>query len=138
MNYRKSIAAALLTLTVAASPAAFAFVRREPTNPIVTAEERARNPRYHLFDRNKDGVVTRSEWRSGEIAFQRHDRNKDGVITAADRPVTPTTARTARRFHTHDRNRDGVVTRSEWRGNDRSFQVQDRNRDGVLSGTELR
>lgn len=132
MNYRKTIAAAAFALVVAASPAAFGFVRYEPTNPIRTQAERANDQRYHLFDRNRDGVVTRSEWRSGPVAFARHDRNGDGVISAADRQTGK-----ARRFHGLDRNRDGVVTRAEWRGNNRSFNVQDRNNDRVLSGAEL-
>jgi opacity protein-like surface antigen len=131
MDFRKSIAAAALAFAVTASPAAFAFVRHEVTNPILTPEQRA--SRTHLFDRNRDGVVTRSEWRSGQAAFERHDTNRDGVITAADKQTT-----SAKRFHGLDRNRDGIVSRSEWRGNTSSFRVQDRNRDGVLSGTELR
>ena len=130
MSYRKLIAAAALAFVVAASPDAFAFVRRDVTNPILTREQRAN--RFHSFDRNRDGSVTRSEWRSGSVAFARHDRNGDGVISAADRQATATG-----RFHTFDRNRDGVVTRSEWRGNTRSFNVHDRNDDGVLSGYEL-
>jgi hypothetical protein len=124
MNFRKSLAAAALVVAASASPAAFAFVRYEPTNPIVQPVH------FHQRDVNKDGIVTRSEWKAGQIAFERHDRNHDGVISAADRDIVPANGL--------DRNRDGVVTRAEWKGNTRSFQVKDRNRDGRLTGTELR
>lgn len=90
MNIRKALAAAALTVAASVSPAAFAFVRYEPTNPIVQPVH------YHLFDRNKDGVVTRGEWRSGQKAFERHDRNHDGVITAADKDIPPAEARVRR------------------------------------------
>lgn len=83
MDFRKSIAAAALVTAALATPSASAFVRYEPTNPIVQPV------RYHQWDRNKDGVVTRSEWRSSQTAFTRHDRNHDGVITAADRNIAP-------------------------------------------------
>jgi Ca2+-binding EF-hand superfamily protein len=84
---------------------------------------------------NRDGMVSRGEWRGDATAFQRLDRNRDGVLSQADRTASSSNTN---RFYGLDRNRDGVVTRSEWRGNNTSFRNQDRNRDGVLSGSELR
>ena len=160
MDHRKTIAAAVLALVVAASPAAFAtqkrghrstdeYQRREVLalfaradvnrDGVLTraeAEAFARSDdgqrSLRRLDRNRDGVISRREWRGDPNTFARLDRNRDGVISSADR-----TSR-IRRFHGLDRNRDGLVSRSEWRGNDRSFDVKDRNNDGVLTGVELR
>lgn len=93
MNFKKSIAAAALVVAASVSPAAFAFVRYEPTNPIVQPVH------FHQFDRNKDGVVTRSEWRSSQTAFTRHDRNHDGVITAADKDIAPRESNSGRTYY---------------------------------------
>jgi Ca2+-binding EF-hand superfamily protein len=84
------------------------------------------------LDANRDGVLSRSEWRGDYTTFQRLDRNRDGVISDSDRGTVATT-----RFNGLDRNRDGVIARNEWRGNDISFRQQDRNRDGVLSANEM-
>ena len=32
------------------------------------------------MDRNRDGVITRAEWRGNEVSFRQHDRNSDGVL----------------------------------------------------------
>ena len=93
MNFKTSIAAAAVVIAASASPAAFAFVRYEPTNPIVQPVH------FHPFDTNQAGVVTRSEWRAGQRAFDRHDRNHDGVITAADRDIAPRESNSGRTYY---------------------------------------
>ena len=40
--------------------------------------------RYHGLDRNRDGVITRVEWRGNDNSFRQHDRNRDGVIAGAE------------------------------------------------------
>jgi Ca2+-binding EF-hand superfamily protein len=102
-----------------------------------SGEARQLATEYRDLDRNRDNVISRSEWRGDYAAFDRLDRNRDGVLSQADRYASAPTNQPTR-FNGLDRNHDGLVTRSEWRGNDTSFRNQDRNRDGVLSGTELR
>jgi len=81
------------------------------------------------MDADKDGVVTRAEWRDDAQAFQQQDTNRDGVLSGTE-------VRAAVAFQ--DTDRDGVITRAEWRGDAQAFRDQDRNRDGVLSGSEAR
>src|SRR5687767_10347988 len=61
--------------------------------------------RRHGVDRNRDGVITRGEWRGNSQSFRVQDRNGDGVISASDRFVA--TRRSG--LHGWDFNRDGVV-----------------------------
>src|SRR5262245_11770011 len=41
------------------------------------------------YDKNKDGVISKTEYTRGEGAFKRLDRNDDGVLTTADMPRPP-------------------------------------------------
>ena len=86
------------------------------------------------LDTNKDGVISRSEWRGDAAKFDRLDTNHDGVLSQTDRASRDGQSR----YRGMDRNNDGVVTRAEWRGNDTSFRQHDRNGDGVLSADEVR
>ena len=40
--------------------------------------------RFHGLDRNRDGVISRAEWRGNDTSFRQHDRNRDGVIAGAE------------------------------------------------------
>ena len=40
--------------------------------------------RFHGLDRNRDGAITRAEWRGNDTSFRQHDRNRDGVISGAE------------------------------------------------------
>lgn len=40
--------------------------------------------RIGAMDRDRDGVVTRAEWRGSDEAFRRHDTNGDGVLSGAE------------------------------------------------------
>lgn len=40
--------------------------------------------RFHGLDRNRDGVITRAEWRGNDNSFRQHDSNRDGVISGAE------------------------------------------------------
>lgn len=40
--------------------------------------------RFHGLDRNRDGVITRAEWRGNDTSFRQHDRNRDGVIAGVE------------------------------------------------------
>jgi len=107
---------------------------------------RAMNSRFRGMDRNRDGRITRAEWRGNEQSFRVHDRNGDGVL--AGREVRANNARRKHRnrdddtrvdsLGTLDRNRDGVISRGEWSGSRNEFDRLDRNRDGFLTSSEAR
>ena len=40
--------------------------------------------RFHGLDRNRDGVITRGEWRGNDTSFRTHDRNGDGIISGTE------------------------------------------------------
>jgi Ca2+-binding EF-hand superfamily protein len=99
-----------------------------PDDEVRRQQAAATNARILSMDTDKDGVITRAEWRDDTQAFQQQDRNRDGVLSGAE----------VRALSFQDRDRDGVITRAEWQGDVQAFREQDRNRDGVLSGIEVR
>jgi Ca2+-binding EF-hand superfamily protein len=114
----------------------------------------AAQSRFDSLDRNRDGVVSRAEWRGESAAFADVDRNRDNVVTRDEymglydgaygnngtydnRGTARGTANGRdRQFRDLDRNNDGVLSRSEWRGQGTSFRDADRNGDGVISRDE--
>ena len=108
--------------------------------------------RFRGMDTDKDGVITRAEWRGSDQAFRQQDTNRDGVLSGAEiRGVTPQpapgadeesrrqqAAATTARILSMDADKDGVITRAEWRDDIGAFRQQDANHDGVLSGDEVR
>ena len=103
-----------------------------------------RNMARYGVDRNRDGVVTRTEWRGNTRSFRVQDRNNDGVITPSDRYADDRYRddRVIRELPSSvgrwDLNRDGLVSSREWRGDRYRFRSLDLNRDGVLTAWELR
>ena|SRR5688572_20944972 len=51
---------------------------------VVTPLAAAAQNRFHGLDRNRDGVVTRAEWRGNDQSFRNQDRNRDGVISGVE------------------------------------------------------
>ena len=97
---------------------------------------RSMNSRFRGMDRNRDGVVTRSEWRGNSNSFRNQDWNGDGVLSG--REVRANGQRANRRVEAVDSNRDGVISRGEWRGARSEFDRIDRNNDGRISSSEAR
>ncbi|HEY9422205.1 MAG TPA: signal transduction protein, partial [Thermoanaerobaculia bacterium] len=97
--------------------------------------------RFAGMDRNRDGRITRDEWRGSTNSFNRHDWNGDGVLSGIE--VTPGAQRPGSggredEFDRLDRNDDGRISLSEWPGDRDRFARLDRNDDGFLSRDELR
>lgn len=91
--------------------------------------------RFNGLDRNRDGVVTRAEWRGNDTSFRNQDRNGDGVLSGAELNQGSTALVPV--WWGYDANRDGRVSRGEWPGILVDFDLLDTNDDGWLSRSEV-
>ena len=122
-------------------------VRVGATQPMNTNEDYnpSRRPMFYDWnqrgfanlDANRDGRVTRDEWRYDAESFRRADQNGDDVLSRAEFLNGDTDIDREDRFEYLDANRDGRVERSEWHSSMDAFRWLDRNRDGVLSRAEV-
>ena len=110
--------------------------------------------RFQGMDTNRDGVITRSEWRGNDHSFRNQDWNGDGILSGdevrtgarrqtnwsqdwnRDGRVDNLDSQISQRFRGYDMNNDNRVGRSEWPGDARLFTRLDTNRDGYLSMQE--
>lgn len=105
------------------------------------------NMRFEGMDTNKDGRVTRREWRGNDRSFDNHDWNRDGVLSGTElRPGRRNAERDNwdtwnevwnDRFERLDRNNNGYISTSEWTQDPRLFDRTDLNNDNRLSRSEL-
>jgi hypothetical protein len=113
-----------------------------------TSTARNREMRFPALDANRDGVVSRGEWRGNNNSFRVRDWNRDGVLSGdevrmgANPPDDSLEARdytmtSEDRFGYLDFDNNGTVTESEWDGTLDAFDRLDRNRDRRLSTAEL-
>ena len=100
--------------------------------------------RFQGMDRNRDGRITRNEWRGNDQSFSNEDWNGDGVLSGDEvRPGARrlgdvlSSERSAARFRDLDGNNDGVIARNEWDDDRQAFDALDANRNGVLSHGEF-
>lgn len=107
-----------------------------------------RSMRFPSLDTNRDGVISRSEWRGNNNSFRVRDWNRDGVLSGdevrmgAEPPNDSLEARdysmTADdRFDYLDANNNGFINENEWDGTLDTFDRLDRNRDSRLTRAEL-
>ena len=137
------------TLTIIA--ATWLVVAALPTS----AQAQTAQMRFQGMDVNRDGVITRDEWRGSDRAFQNQDWNGDGRLSGNEvrvgarrdgnyqeadhepnryeRYVTWTTAG----FNNLDHNRDRRISSNEWHFDVETFRRVDRNRDGFLNQSEF-
>ena len=100
------------------------------------------NMRFRGLDTNRDGRITRDEWRGGERAFENQDWNGDGVLSGdevrpgANRPAPSATSR-EERFELLDTNNNGRIELREWDGTAVAFDRLDVNNDNRLSLAEF-
>ena len=112
--------------------------------PSAHAASRAPGAALDKADANRDGYVTRDEFRASRVAqFERLDRNNDGVMTLSDFPRLAKSnrrkAQTLKTVISHaDRDVDGRVTRAEFvDGPAPLFDRADRDHDDRLSREEV-
>jgi Ca2+-binding EF-hand superfamily protein len=106
--------------------------RAEFTGSVVDDD---RDDRFDDLDTNHDGRVTIQEWHGSTSAYTALDRNRDGVLSRSE--VGYTDAGPSDLFDSLDENRDGRVSASEWRWSRAAFDRRDTNNDGSLSREEL-
>lgn len=92
--------------------------------------------RFLVKDRNRDGLLTRSEYGVDSPPFDRVDRNDDGRVSYDEFLSQPAADSRQARFDELDRNNDGVVSRGEWGREAGVFHLADRNGDGVVTVRE--
>src|SRR5262245_28697716 len=119
--------------------------------PAASSAQRVAPMRFQGMDTNRDGVITRAEWRGSARAFRNADWNGDGILSddevrpGAERPIgtsgrdEPPAALnewTLAYFRTLDLNGDWRLDRSEWRASQELFTRLDRDRNGYLNAGE--
>jgi Ca2+-binding EF-hand superfamily protein len=111
--------------------------------------------RFQAMDVNRDGIITRQEWRGNDRSFRNHDWNGDGRLSGDE--VRPGARRqnrwddrdiessiefeddwTDERFRALDHDNNGRLSRNEWHASAELFSRVDRNRDNVISAAEFR
>src|SRR5688500_5764562 len=140
-------------LTFTALAAAWAIVSL--TTPATLDAQQAERMRFESMDTDRNGEISRSEWRGTDRSFLNHDWNGDDKLTGdevrigaqrnanwdtvdhAPNRVERFVSWTQAGFNNLDHNRDRRITANEWHFEVETFRRVDRNRDGGLDQTEF-
>jgi Ca2+-binding EF-hand superfamily protein len=131
-----------------------AFAGFTVENALAQRPRGAPQMRFQGMDTNRDGRISRSEWRGSDDSFRQHDWNGDRVLSGDEVRVGATRETsgdddydqaqrpqfrnwTERGFSNLDRNRDGRIARAEWFYDREGFVRADRNGDSVLTRDEF-
>ena len=146
---RPSLATAVLLSCLVAAPLSAGQSTTNQRQGTLSERAERRAMRFQGMDANRDGVITRDEWRGSERAFERHDLNRDGVLSGSEIWPAGSPEGTAGRVGTADptdplfqsflrldRNRDAIISRSEWTSDLTTFSRVDVNGDGVITQPE--
>ena len=91
---------------------------------------------FAKYDANKDGQITKDEYRGSMTFFTAYDADKDGKLTV-DEVKNAKGASNRPSFRSLDTDKDGFVTRQEWNGTQEEFDAVDLDNDGVWSKADL-
>jgi Ca2+-binding EF-hand superfamily protein len=111
--------------------------------------------RFEAMDTDRNGEISRAEWRGAPRSFQVHDWNGDGKLSGQEVAIgaqrntnweeadhlpnrfEQNVSYTTAGFNNLDHNRDRRITANEWHFDVETFRRVDRNRDGALDQTEF-
>lgn len=142
MRNLKLIPAALV-LAALTAPAVFAQSQ--------AAARKQTGPDQRYVDADRDGNISRSEWKGSPLAFAQMDTNGDGVLAGAELKFQQTAeaaprippasreevekARQNRLFRGFDKNHDGKLSKTELPAG--QLTRLDRDQDGVVTREEF-
>jgi Ca2+-binding EF-hand superfamily protein len=96
-----------------------------------------RDDQFVNLDVNGNGRIERREWHSSREAFDWLDQNRDNVLTYNEVVGADPAPEENDLFAQLDTNRNGRVELNEWHWSRVSFTGRDKNRDGALTRDEL-
>jgi hypothetical protein len=104
--------------------------------------DRPADLRFQEMDTDRDGVITRREWRGNDQSFRANDWNGDGVLSGDEVDARRTrqgraVERTGQTFERLDSNNNGVITANEWPRTEVAFERLDTDNDGVITRAEF-
>jgi hypothetical protein len=122
------------------------------------AQARPARMRFEVMDLNRDGIISKDEWKGSARSFEVHDWNGDGRLSGQEVAIgaqrgtamkeveeadhVPSRVErylnwTAPGFTSLDHNRDRRITPNEWHYDMETFRRVDRNRDAALNQAEF-